>query len=91
MELPAPAARHRLAEAAGAHLQESELFGSDYLIERPLLGRSGTPAPARGAAIDEVDRADEEFEAFLLELLAEGSITIPEIGTVRATLPPWRC
>ena len=38
--------------------------------------------------IDEVDRADEEFEAFLLELLAEGSITIPEIGTVRATLPP---
>ena len=54
----------------------------------PCSRRSGTlPLPAV-LLIDEVDRADEEFEAFLLELLAEGSITIPEIGTVRATLPP---
>lgn len=79
----------RLAEAAGTHLQESELFGSDYLIERPLLQAVRHPGPLPAVLlIDEVDRADEEFEAFLLELLAEGSITIPEIGTVRATLPP---
>ncbi|HEU4512803.1 MAG TPA: MoxR family ATPase [Nocardioidaceae bacterium] len=79
----------RLAEAEGTHLRESDLFGSDYLIERPLLQavRHKGPLPAV-LLIDEVDRADEEFEAFLFELLAEGSITIPEIGTVTAEVPP---
>lgn len=79
----------RLAEAEGTHLREADLFGTDYLIERPLLQavRHKGPLPAV-LLIDEVDRADEEFEAFLFELLAEGSITIPEIGTVTAEVPP---
>ena len=79
----------RLAEAEGTHLREGDLFGPDFLIERPLLRavRHKGPLPAV-LLIDEVDRADEEFEAFLFELLAEGSITIPEIGTVTADAPP---
>jgi MoxR-like ATPase len=79
----------RLAEAEGTHLRESDLFGPDYLVERPLLQavRHEGPVPAV-LLIDEVDRADEEFEAFLFELLAESAITIPEIGTVTADLPP---
>ncbi len=79
----------RLAEAEGTHLREDELFGPDYLIERPLLEavRHQGPLPAV-LLIDEVDRADEEFEAFLFELLAEGAITIPEIGTITADAPP---
>ncbi|HEX6516854.1 MAG TPA: MoxR family ATPase [Nocardioidaceae bacterium] len=79
----------RLAEAEGGRLREADLFGPDYLVERPLLQavRHQGPLPAV-LLIDEVDRADEEFEAFLFELLAEGSITIPEIGTVRAGVPP---
>ena len=79
----------RLAEAEGGQLSEADLFGPDYLVERPLLQavRHEGPVPAV-LLIDEVDRADEEFEAFLFELLAESSITIPEIGTVRAVVPP---
>jgi MoxR-like ATPase len=79
----------RVAEAEGTHLREADLFGPDYLVERPLLQavRHRGPMPAV-LLIDEVDRADEEFEAFLFELLAEGSITIPEIGTVKAVVPP---
>jgi MoxR-like ATPase len=79
----------RLAEAEGTHLREADLFGPDYLVERPLLQavRHEGPVPAV-LLIDEVDRADEEFEAFLFELLAESAITIPEIGTVAAALPP---
>ena len=79
----------RLAEAEGTHLREADLFGPDYLVERPLLQAVRHPGPLPAVLlIDEVDRADEEFEAFLFELLAEGSITIPEIGTVNATVPP---
>lgn len=79
----------RLAEAEGNHLREADLFGPEFLVERPLLRavRHRGPLPAV-LLIDEVDRADEQFEAFLFELLAEGAITIPEIGTVRAELPP---
>ena len=79
----------RLAEAEGTHLREADLFGPDYLVERPLLQavRHEGPGPAV-LRIAEVDRADEEFEAFLFELLAESAITIPEIGTVAAALPP---
>jgi MoxR-like ATPase len=79
----------RLAEAEGGHLREADLFGPGYLVERPLLQAVRHPGPLPAVLlIDEVDRADEEFEAFLLELLAEATITIPEIGTVHATVPP---
>jgi MoxR-like ATPase len=79
----------RLAEASGETLREEELFGSDYLIRRPLLRALEHPGPRPAVLlIDEIDRADDDFEAFLLELLADASVTIPEIGTVRATHPP---
>jgi MoxR-like ATPase len=66
-----------------------EIFSSEYLIERPLLEavrHSTGKAPV--LLIDEIDRADEEFEAFLLELLSDFQITIPEIGTIKAVHPP---
>ncbi len=79
----------RLAEAGGATLHEEELFGPDYLIRRPLLRALEHPGPRPAVLlIDEIDRADDDFEAFLLELLADASVTIPEIGTIRATHPP---
>ena len=79
----------RLADASGAALGEEELFGPDYLIRRPLLRALEHPGPRPAVLlIDEIDRADGDFEAFLLELLAEASVTIPEIGTIRATHPP---
>jgi MoxR-like ATPase len=79
----------RLAEAAGRDLDEDDLFGPDYLVERPLLRAIRHPGPRPVVLlVDEVDRADDEFEAFLLELLAESTVTIPELGTVRATVPP---
>jgi MoxR-like ATPase len=79
----------RLAEAAGRELAEDDLFGPEYLVERPLLRAVRHPGPRPAVLlVDEVDRADDEFEAFLLELLAESSVTIPELGTVRATVPP---
>jgi len=79
----------RLAEARGGPVAEEDLFGRDYLVRRPLLEaiEHAGPRPAV-LLIDEVDRADEEFEAFLFELLAEAAITIPELGTVRAERPP---
>jgi len=82
----------RLAEAAGsvdkARLAR-DVFSEEFLIERPLL--QALRSDDRGAPvllIDELDRTDEPFEAFLLELLSENQISIPEIGTVRATEPP---
>jgi MoxR-like ATPase len=79
----------RLAEASGEKLSEADLFGSDYLIRRPLLRALEHPGPRPAVLlIDEIDRADDDFEAFLLELLAEAAVTIPEIGTIRATHPP---
>ena len=79
----------RVAEAQGAELREEELFGRDYLIRRPLLRALEHPGPRPAVLlIDEIDRADDDFEAFLLELLAEAAVTIPEIGTIRATHPP---
>jgi MoxR-like ATPase len=79
----------RLAEARGGTLGEEELFGPDYLIRRPLLAALEHPGPRPAVLlIDEIDRADDDFEAFLLELLGEASVTIPEIGTVTATHPP---
>ena len=79
----------RVAEASGSATEESTLFSRDYLIERPLLAAIEHPGPRPAILlIDEVDRADEEFEAFLFELLAESSVTIPEIGTLHAAYPP---
>jgi MoxR-like ATPase len=79
----------RLAEASGDRLSQEDLFGSDYLIRRPLLRALEHPGPRPAVLlIDEIDRADDDFEAFLLEMLAEAAVTIPELGTVRATHPP---
>lgn len=82
----------RLAEAGGAvdrERLESELFSERYLIRRPLLqaleaGTGGAPV----LLIDELDRTDEAFEAFLLEVLSDFQVTIPELGTIRAPEPP---
>jgi MoxR-like ATPase len=79
----------RLADSNHAELSETELFGPDYLIRRPLLRALEHPGPRPAVLlVDEIDRADDDFEAFLLEMLAEASVTIPEIGTIRATHPP---
>jgi MoxR-like ATPase len=81
--------RIRLAESSGEALSEEGLFSADYLIARPLLRAIEHPGPLPAVLlIDELDRADDDFEAFLLELLAEASITIPELGTLRAVHPP---
>ena len=79
----------RLAEAGGTALREADLFSADYLLARPLLTAIEHPGPRPAVLLlDEVDRADDEFEAFLLELLAEATVTIPELGTRHATVPP---
>src|ERR1700704_5823398 len=79
----------RLADSRGTPLGEEELFGPDYLIRRPLLRALEHPGPRPAVLlIDEIDRADDDFEAFLLELLADAAVTIPELGTIRATHPP---
>lgn len=66
---------------------EARLFSEDYLLERPLLRAIRQPV-APVLLIDEIDRADEEFEAYLLEILSDFQITIPEMGTIRATTRP---
>jgi len=81
----------RLMEAGAINRQEElkEIFGPDFLIQRPLLqaiDASNVRAPV--LLIDELDRSDEEFEAYLLELLSDFQITIPEIGTIEAKEPP---
>jgi len=79
----------RLADANHERLSEDDLFGPDYLIRRPLLRALEHPGPRPAVLlIDEIDRADDDFEAFLLELLAEASVTIPELGPIVATHPP---
>jgi MoxR-like ATPase len=81
----------RLMEAGGINRQEElkEIFGPDFLIQRPLLQAiDASNADAPVLLIDELDRSDEEFEAYLLELLSDFQITIPEIGTIQAKEPP---
>jgi MoxR-like ATPase len=79
----------RLAESRGEELRDADLFSADYLLARPLLTAIEHPGPRPVVLlIDEVDRADDEFEAFLFEMLAEASVTIPELGTRRAVAPP---
>jgi MoxR-like ATPase len=77
----------RLHENQGDKVKEADLFGRDYLLERPLLRAISSARPCV-LLIDEIDRADEAFEAFLLEVLADYQITVPELGTVRATHIP---
>jgi MoxR-like ATPase len=70
-------------------VSEDDLFGRDYLIRRPLLRALEHPGPRPAVLlIDEIDRADDDFEAFLLELLADAAVTIPELGTITATHRP---
>ncbi len=81
----------RLMEASGAVDRGKaaiELFGEEFLIKRPLLQALSSRQRPPVLLIDELDRADEEFEGYLLELLADFQITIPELGTIRATTPP---
>jgi MoxR-like ATPase len=79
----------RLAEARGETPHEADLFGADFLLARPLLAAIDHPGPRPAVLlIDEVDRSDDEFEAFLFELLADSAVTIPELGTRRAAVPP---
>ena len=79
----------RLAEARGDHLDDADMFTEDFLTERPILAALRHPGPRPAVLlIDEVDRADDEFEAFLLEVLADAAVTIPELGTQVATFPP---
>jgi MoxR-like ATPase len=81
--------RIRLAEASGEDLAETSLFSDEYLVARPLLAAIKHPGPLPAVLlIDELDRADDAFEAFLLELLAEAAITVPELGTITASHPP---
>jgi len=79
----------RMAETQGKSLDEASLFERDYLIDRPLLQAIEHDGPNPAVLlIDEVDRADEEFEAFLFEMLAESTVTVPELGTIQAKQPP---
>ena len=81
--------RIRSTESAGTELHEEELFSREFLTARPLLRAIEHPGPLPAVLlVDELDRADDDFEAFLFELLAESSVTIPEIGTITAAQPP---
>ena len=81
--------RIRSSEASGAEFAEEELFGTEFLTPRPLLRAIEHEGPLPAVLlVDELDRADDDFEAFLFEMLAESSVTIPEIGTIHATHPP---
>lgn len=81
----------RLAEAGGDRNQErlaESIFSRSYLQARPLLSAIDPDLPPAVLLIDELDRADEPFEAFLLELLADFQISVPELGTIKAKTPP---
>jgi MoxR-like ATPase len=79
----------RASEVGGGPVDEDELYSERFLVRRPLLraiAHEGSQPPV--LLVDEVDRADDEFEAFLLEILSDYAITIPELGTFRAQSPP---
>jgi len=83
--------RIKLEEGTGHSLEQKEaaIFSEPFLLRRPLLQAITQDGQAPVLLVDECDRADEEFEAFLLEVLSEFQVTIPEIGTIRATQPPY--
>src|SRR6201984_2293915 len=68
---------------------EAHIFGADFLLQRPLLKSISREEKSPVLLVDEIDRADEAFEAFLLEVLGEFQISIPELGTIKATRPPY--
>jgi MoxR-like ATPase len=79
----------RAVEAGGGQIDEDELYSERFLVRRPLLraiAESGPVPPV--LLVDEVDRSDDEFEAFLLEILSDYSVTVPELGTFHASTPP---
>ncbi len=80
----------KMQEGGDQSLEEKErhIFGREFLLERPLLRAISEREQPAVLLIDEVDRADEEFEAFLLELLSDFQVTVPELGTIRASRPP---
>ncbi len=78
-----------LGEGEDRHAAEREIFSSEFLLRRPLLDAIDNDDPTPPVLlIDEIDRSDEEFEAFLLELLSDFQVSIPEIGTIKAKHPP---
>lgn len=81
----------KLQEDSGLSIEEKErhIFGSDYLLSRPLLKSIMAEKQSPVLLIDELDRSDEEFEAFLLELLSAFQVSIPEVGTVKAVHKPF--
>jgi MoxR-like ATPase len=81
----------KLEESTDHSLEQKEaaIFSEPFLIRRPLLQAISQDGQAPVLLIDEIDRCDQEFEAFLLESLAEFQVTIPEIGTIKATTPPY--
>src|SRR4030095_15328517 len=81
----------KLEESTAHSMSEKEaaIFSPPFLIRRPLLQAISQPGAPPVLLIDEIDRADEEFEAFLLEVLSDFQVTIPEIGTINATQPPY--
>jgi MoxR-like ATPase len=89
-DYPRQMLRLRIADGRGESSSEleSRIFSRDYLLERPLLRAITHAGAAPVLLIDEVDRSDDGFEAFLLELLSDFQVTIPEIGTIRAQHPP---
>src|SRR5881275_2104621 len=83
LHLRAAEAAHRTDDAEAL---EGELYSRRFLVARPLLQAIETNPSV--LLVDEVDRADDEFEAFLLEVLSDFTVTVPELGTIRAALPP---
>ncbi|MBI1736163.1 MAG: MoxR family ATPase [Candidatus Rokubacteria bacterium] len=81
----------RLSESSARPVgeKEQEIFSEGFLLRRPLLQAITQELQSPVLLVDEVDRADEEFEAFMLEIFADWQVTIPEIGTVKATHPPY--
>ena len=79
----------RAGEGGGGAVDEDELYSERFLVRRPLFRAIAYDGPQPPVLlVDEVDRADDEFEAFLLEILSDYAITVPELGTFRATTPP---
>ncbi|HEY8217791.1 MAG TPA: MoxR family ATPase [Acidimicrobiia bacterium] len=79
----------RATEASGGPVDEDELYSERFLVRRPLLRAIASTDPTPPVLlVDEVDRADDEFEAFLLEILADYAVSVPELGTFRAAQPP---
>ena len=79
----------RAVEASGGAVVEDELYSPRFLVRRPLLRAIDQPGPVPPVMlVDEVDRADDDFEAFLLEILSDYTVTVPELGELRAQVPP---